>query len=120
MKKKRFFTEVFLILGVALFFHFLGIRVCPFFFVFRIPCPGCGLTRATISFLQGEILISLRYNFLAIPIIIFCGIYSILLFFEKEKKLEVVIAKYKNIIILFVTFLVILVEIVNVNNPLLY
>ena len=118
--KKNFFTEIFSLLGLALFFHFLEIRICPFFSIFGIPCPGCGLTRATILFLQGKIMMSLHYNLLAIPIIISCGIYSILLFFEKEKYVEMIITKYKNVLIIFAILIFIIVEIIIINNYLLY
>jgi len=39
-----------LILG---FFHLPG-WVCPIFQVLHIPCPGCGLTRASVLFIRGD------------------------------------------------------------------
>ena len=36
---------------------------CPFKILFHIDCPGCGLTRATISLLKGNIMESLHYNY---------------------------------------------------------
>ena len=40
---------------------------CPFKFVTGIPCPGCGMGRATLSLFDGDILQSLYYNILNIP-----------------------------------------------------
>lgn len=40
--------------------------VCPFKAFFHIDCPGCGLTRATISLLKGNIKESLHYNYTCI------------------------------------------------------
>lgn len=65
-------------------------------------------------------MMSLHYNLLAIPIIISCRIYSILLFFEKEKYVEMIITKYKNVLIIFAILIFIIVEIININNYLLY
>ena len=36
---------------------------CPIKLLFHVDCPGCGLTRATISLLKGDILKSLHYNY---------------------------------------------------------
>jgi len=33
----------------------LGVPVCPFAAITRHPCPGCGLTRASLSLLRGQI-----------------------------------------------------------------
>jgi hypothetical protein len=32
-----------------------GLPVCPLAGVFGIPCPGCGLTRATLAFVRGDL-----------------------------------------------------------------
>lgn len=109
-----------MILGVALFFYVLEIRVCPFFSVFGVPCQGCGITRATLFFLQGQILQSLRYNFLASIIIFSCIVYTIVLLCKKRKKLEFFIEKHKVIIITLTVILAILAEIINIHNELLY
>lgn len=44
--------------------------MCPTAAMFGIPCPGCGLTRATLALLHGEIRSALRFHplvFLAAP-----------------------------------------------------
>lgn len=33
----------------------LGVPLCPFALVTRCPCPGCGLTRATLAMLHGDL-----------------------------------------------------------------
>ena len=35
---------------------------CPFFRVFTIPCPGCGLTRACMLLLRGDLYAALRFH----------------------------------------------------------
>lgn len=58
---------------------------CPSKMLLHIPCPGCGMTRATISFIQGNILQAIRFNpnsIILIPLLmigIFCLIIDILL-----------------------------------------
>ena len=38
------------------------IRLCSFWQLFRLDCPGCGLTRAIISLFQGKLLISIYHH----------------------------------------------------------
>jgi hypothetical protein len=40
---------------------------CPFAQIFGIPCPGCGMTRAALLFLNGDIAASFRMHPLALP-----------------------------------------------------
>jgi hypothetical protein len=40
---------------------------CPFKLITGIPCPGCGMGRATQAMARGDIIASLHYNLLAIP-----------------------------------------------------
>lgn len=35
---------------------------CPSKLLLHIPCPGCGMTRATLCLLQGDILLAVWYN----------------------------------------------------------
>ena len=43
---------------------------CPFLFIFGIPCPTCGTTRAIISLLRLDIDSYLKYNPMALPMCI--------------------------------------------------
>ena len=43
---------------------------CPFFRLTGIPCPGCGLSRATLLLLKGDLTGSLRFHAFA-PIFLF-------------------------------------------------
>jgi hypothetical protein len=40
---------------------------CIFKLVTHIPCPGCGMGRATLELFKGNIISSLNYNILSIP-----------------------------------------------------
>ena len=59
--------------GYAVFFHISsitfdrGVTTCPFKNITGIPCPGCGMGRATLELLNLEIKESLLYHPLAIP-----------------------------------------------------
>jgi hypothetical protein len=41
---------------------FLGPPLCPTALFFGIPCPGCGLTRATLALLQGDLASALHFH----------------------------------------------------------
>ena len=46
------------IIGMNLVFH----TCCPIKILFKVDCPGCGLTRATLAFITGHIKESFQYN----------------------------------------------------------
>jgi len=50
---------------------------CPFFRVTGIPCPGCGMTRAVIRLLKGDLQASLRFHAFA-PIVLLGAVALIL------------------------------------------
>ena len=50
---------------------------CPFFRLTGVPCPGCGLSRATTLFLKGDLTGSLRFHAFA-PVFLFAIIALIL------------------------------------------
>lgn len=50
---------------------------CPFLLIFRFPCPGCGLSRAMLSFIYGDISEAIRYHPL-FPLVIFDFCYLII------------------------------------------
>ena len=46
---------------------------CPFYKAYHLYCPACGNTRSTIALLQGNLLLSLRYNITPFLLILFAG-----------------------------------------------
>lgn len=120
MKRYRFLFEIGIIGGTALVLNYFNIRVCPFYNIFHIPCPGCGLSRAYDELIHLNFRQSIRYNILAIPILLFLISYFILVITKREKIINTFLDKHKAIIIVISILLLILVEIININNPLLY
>ena len=51
--------------GVALL---LSLPICPSALLARIPCPGCGLTRATLALLSGDLAAATAFNPIAIVV----------------------------------------------------
>src|SRR6185503_14136970 len=50
----------------------LGIPLCPFAILTRHPCPGCGLTRATVAMLHGHFAEAAHFHplvFLVTPVV---------------------------------------------------
>lgn len=119
---KKISINVF-VLMLILLTYILNIQICIIHNLFKIPCPGCGLTRSVIYLLKGDITMSLKYNILTIPLLIF---YSIYIFLEirdiikKDDFLSVSITKYKSCFIIIVIILCVISAIKNICNPLLY
>lgn len=44
-----------LVTAFALVAARLRVPICPFAFFFHVPCPGCGLSRATFALLRGDV-----------------------------------------------------------------
>ena len=76
---------------------------CPFLSVYKIPCPGCGMTRALSSFVKGDMGEALYYHplFWTIPPIV---IYLVLKWSDKFKFSR----KTENILTYFVVILFII------------
>lgn len=110
---------IFLLLGIALILNKYNIRLCPFFNLFKIPCPGCGMTRAVKLIFQGKFLDSFKYNILALPLIIALIIYVILYIIFRDK-LKALVNKYRSILITIAVIIMLISWIININNKLLY
>ena len=101
---------------IVLFFVILSslfnFRICLIYNIFKIPCPGCGISRAFILFFKGDFLGSLQYNML-LPIILI--LYLIIIVWN------IIDYKLKKIpIIILFSILTIIQWVININNPLLY
>lgn len=124
MKRTKNILIILIVASIYLIFvKFINIRICLIYNLFHIPCPACGLTRAYMALLQGDFLLSLKYNILAIPIAIFFVIYTIFSFRDDLKntdKLENFFKKYKIAIVIIVVILVIISWIINLSRGYMY
>ncbi|MCS6899723.1 MAG: DUF2752 domain-containing protein [Myxococcales bacterium] len=71
---RRFFLILAIALAAAALI-FLGLLPCPLAFTLHLPCPGCGMTRATLALLRGDLGGMLRFHPLAPLILLFLGSY---------------------------------------------
>jgi hypothetical protein len=53
----------------------IGIPICPMAFLLHVPCPGCGLTRATLRLLHGDIHGAMAFHPLALLMVPTLGAY---------------------------------------------
>ena len=78
---KNLFHEVFKLIAVFVIayvlLYFLDAS-CFIKYIFKVPCPGCGLTRAWICCLRLDFESAFNYNkmFWSIPILIFCCMFK--------------------------------------------
>lgn len=84
---------------ISLVLNYFNIRICPFYNLFKIPCPGCGLTRSMLAIFRLDIKGSIDANVLGIPLLILFLIYGILLGLGKESILDEFFKKNKRIVI---------------------
>ena len=120
MKTKTVFTDIFLLFFCSCILYMFNIRICPFYYFFKIPCPGCGLTRSIIELLKGNFVKSLEYNILGILVFLGCFIYLLMVIFKKVGVFDIFFKKHKIIFIILSLILLVIVEIININNMLLY
>ena len=64
--------------AVVLLYYFIG---CPFRFIFGVPCPGCGVTRAWFSFLSGDLIKAFDYH----PLFLLMSVVILLLIVKNGK-----------------------------------
>ena len=65
--------------------HFLFGTVSPTMYLFGVPCPGCGLTRAGVFFLRGNFADSLRMHPLLVPVAAYLAAMAFVWFFRPAK-----------------------------------
>ena len=54
-----------------------GPSFCPFKMATGLPCPGCGLTRASVAFLHGDLSASFHFHPLGAPIVIALALFAL-------------------------------------------
>lgn len=99
MKKNYWLLELGFLGIISLIFYYFNIRICPFYRLFKIPCPGCGLTRSFVYLLKFDWQNSLRANVLGIPIFLIFFIYGFLVLFKKGKIVDGFLKRHKKIVI---------------------
>jgi hypothetical protein len=68
---------------------------CPILAATGIPCPGCGITRAMIQLLHGDIALSLQTHVFA-PILLLALVFMLAAIFLPEKHRLLMITAFKN------------------------
>ena len=85
--KNSLLIPVWVILTIAAYFYLTN-RIfgyaCPSEILFGLPCPACGLTRAFLLLLKGDMAGSLRMN----PMLLFIPVYFILVLLKKKNASE--------------------------------
>lgn len=77
--------------------------MCPFRSIWGISCPGCGMTRALLAVLKGDLLAAFYYHLLWVVVILYPLIYAI--FKVRKSKQDFDVWKNKSIKIIIRLFL---------------
>lgn len=93
-KKCIYHTMIAVIIALLIFFAF----PCPFKFIFKIPCPACGVLHALKSLIYLNFKSYITYNFMAVPMVmaVFVGIHKKSIFKS---------CKYVDVFILIICFM---------------
>lgn len=100
MKKYLPLIDIFFLGIISLVLNYFNIRICPFYNLFKIPCPGCGLTRAMIALMHLDFKGSIEENILGIPLVLGLFLYSLLIIGNKEEKINIYLKKRKRVVII--------------------
>ena len=73
---------------------------CPIKYLFGISCPGCGMTRATVSALFGDIAMAFTYHPMWIILPPSLIIFILLYIYEMNKQLEVFFIAFASALII--------------------
>ena len=102
--------------------EFFG-SACPFFLLFGIPCPGCGMTRAYLALFHGDIVqaFSMHPLFWVLPLALIFGAYSKVVYNKSSKKSRVLEAIMIILCIVFVVaYIVRMISFYPYKYPLVY
>jgi hypothetical protein len=85
LRNRRFGLVLAGVLSLHVTFVWLQVRVweCSFFKLTGLPCPGCGLTRACMLLLQGDVRDSVRFHAFAPIFIILISVMMLATFLPK-------------------------------------
>lgn len=115
MKTHSVFVNVGLLGIISLIFYRFNIRICPFYNLFKIPCPGCGLTTSFVYLLKLDWQNSLKANVLGLPIFIIFLIYFVFCLAKKENVFHEFLKKNQKTIIIVSVFMLIVAYYINLN-----
>ena len=80
IKRVSYLLGQVLFIGIALF---ISPKIsCPFKKIFNIPCPFCGMTRSIYQLLKLNIIKSIKYNILTLPLALIISITDLIILFE--------------------------------------
>lgn len=123
----KFFKELvkisLIVLVILVLSNLFNFRVCIIYNLFHIPCPGCGITRSINFLLHGNIKTSIQYSIVPYILLVILFIVSCWKIYDHIKKVNTIstwITKHKNFLIFLSILIFIIIEIININNPLLY
>ena len=109
-KKKILILVLYLILALIFLFCVFFQIPCLSKVLFHIPCPACGIGRATILILQFKFLESFSYSILAQPtllLLLFCFIINLYDLFKNQDNLSKFWQKFSKHYFLIIIYLII-------------
>lgn len=119
---KRLINILILVFSILLLYLLINGIInyqCIFKRIFKIICPGCGLTRSFRAILSLDLISSIRYNILGIPLFILFIIFIVMfikdIILNEDKALKLIykiLSKY-YILILFVLGITMIINNIN-------
>lgn len=119
MTKKNIYKILILLSFLIIFLLFFIFDLkskCIFKKLFNIACPGCGLTRSIRAILSFDLIASIKYNILGIPLVLFITFSSIILLKEIIKGEDKLIPYVKKILSKYYWLVILILVITMIIN----
>lgn len=75
----------------------MGLTICPSKWIYHLPCPGCGVTRATLLWFNGRVFEAMRLNPNSLLAVLFVLLYPIAVVLSIIRRRSYIVIIYNRV-----------------------